>query len=384
MFLPSFTNSITQARKKEEAEKEREKRKESPHDYPRLFHLSSSRRTRESLVWLRSPAQDTKDQICHLLTIHGLECNPLGETGLGWTVWWAKKRAGIGNSSARWRGELDGGGGSSWAVSNGWRRIAARPSSFCPRVLPYLRSVLSASVKTRLCRVSLHPCSFTSLSVLINPFFPLLRRFPRASLALYRNSRESFPLTDRNKNATHRSASLQRPDLLLLSSFFSSLSSFFTGEGIGATRVQPATLFTPGMNLRRYGASWIRTYWLLYRGLRVLRLLSGNPSQMEPLELRYSATFRVLSSACGWKDTCSQTGARSNGDWADLNEEDIEKPLLDFFNVESFYLFFILNPLFTIHHEYYIRKKIIRVAMRSEARPAINKTLQFLSPSSMF
>lgn len=133
------------------------------------------------------------------------------------------------------------------------------------------------------------------------------------------------------------------------------------------------------------GASWIRrTYWLLYRGLRVLRLLSGNPSQMEPLELRYSATFRVLSSACGWKDTCSQTGARSNGDWADLNEEDIEKPLLDFFNVESFYLFFILNPLFTIHHEYYIRKKIIRVAMRSEARPAINKTLQFLSPSSVF
>lgn len=104
----------------------------------------------------------------------------------------------------------------------------------------------------------LHPCSFTSLSALINPFFPLLRRFPRASLALYRNSRESFPLTDRNKNATHRSASLQRPDLLLLSSFFSSLSSFFTGEG--TTRVQPATLFTPGMNLRRYGASWIRTY----------------------------------------------------------------------------------------------------------------------------
>lgn len=233
MFLPSFTNSITQARKKEEAEKEREKRKESPHDYPRLFHLSSSRRTRERLVWLRSPAQDTKDQICHLLTIHGLECNPLGETGLGWTVWWAKKRAGIGNSSARWRGELDGGGGSSWAVSNGWRRIAARPSSFCPRVLPYLRSVLSASVKTRLCRVSLHPCSFTSLSVLINPFFPLLRRFPRASLALYRNSRESFPLTDRNKNATHRSASLQRPDLLLLSSFFFSLSLslFFHGRG---------------------------------------------------------------------------------------------------------------------------------------------------------
>lgn len=58
------------------------------------------------LLWLRtrSPAacHDTKDQICHLLTIHGLECNPLGETGLGWTVWWAKKRPGIGNSSARW------------------------------------------------------------------------------------------------------------------------------------------------------------------------------------------------------------------------------------------------------------------------------------------
>lgn len=52
-----------------------------------------------------------------------------------------------------------------------------------------------------------------------------------------------------------------------------------------------------------------------------------------------------------------------------MNEEDIEEPFLDFFNVESFYLFFILNPLFTIHHEYYIRKKIIRVAMRSEARP---------------
>ena len=96
----------------------------------------------------------------------------------------------------------------------------------------------------------LHPCSFTSLSALINPFFPLLRRFPRASLALYRNSREPFPLTDRNKNTTHRSASLQRPNLLLLSSFFSSLSSFFTGEG--TTRVQPATLFTPGMNLRRW------------------------------------------------------------------------------------------------------------------------------------
>lgn len=243
MFLPSFTNSITQARKKEEAEKEREKRKESPHDYPRLFHLSSSRRTRERLVWLRSPAQDTKDQICHLLTIHGLECNPLGETGLGWTVWWAKKRAGIGNSSARWRGELDGGGGSSWAVSNGWRRIAARPSSFCPRVHPYLRSVLSASVKSTL-PSQLHPCSFTSLSALINPFFPLLRRFPRASLALYRNSREPFPLTDRNKNATHRSASLQRPDLLLLSSFFFYLSlSLFSRERESERRACNLPLF---------------------------------------------------------------------------------------------------------------------------------------------
>ena len=109
------------------------------------------------------------------------------------------------------------------------------------RVLPYLCSVLSASVKSTL-PSQLHRVVlplFPPSSTLSSP-----RRFPRASLALYRNSREPFLLTDRNKNATHRSASLQRPDLLLLylSScfFFSPSLSFslflllFTREGIGA------------------------------------------------------------------------------------------------------------------------------------------------------
>lgn len=92
-----------------------------------IIRVFSTSRPREHKIflWPRtrfSPAacHDTKDQICHLLTIHGLECNPLGETGLGWTPWWAKKRAGIGNSSrqdawSRWSQLVCGGR----AVSNG-------------------------------------------------------------------------------------------------------------------------------------------------------------------------------------------------------------------------------------------------------------------------
>lgn len=142
--------------------------------------------------------------------------------------------------------------GASWCVVVGQFRmdeeglrlvpLSARQPS--PSISP---SVLSASVKStlpsQLYRVPLFPAS----STLSSP-----SRFSRESSIVSKFPRASPAHNDRNKNAAHRSALFKdracRFSISLLSSFSFSLLLFHERAN---RRVLPATLFTPGMNLRR-------------------------------------------------------------------------------------------------------------------------------------